>query len=269
MKKYCLLFACAIIGLTANAQKTYVFKTKLLPAHIYQSTLNARLLDLAPKTAPPFSDETSVLKINAGDIQPDKSLPVIFMEQITGLKYKGQNTFFMPGVLNKQNINAHANYKGEITIDAVPRLIDTDAGENIALNMINQYKQGLYFPDKALKIGDTFTNDVKINPPFSGWDIDVKISYKLIAIKTNQAIFTTALSTSFDNRGLENSDMLSGSAKGTGTMVFDLALNYPVSISNNLDLDYTKAFPDKQGKPEMKHQKQKWVTTITTGVKTR
>jgi len=95
------------------------------------------------------------------------------------------------------------------------------------------------FPVKALKPGDTFTQEVPMKMPIEGnmIQITVKIIYTLIDIKGNIANFNLDESASL-NLSMKFGT-LNMTGQGNGKMIFDIKNSFAPNITTNLKFDYT------------------------------
>ena len=92
---------------------------------------------------------------------------------------------------------------------------------------------------QPLKIGDSFTQEVPMNLPVAGNNVQmvIKMIYKLTEIKDNMAYFNL-IETAEVNLSIKgnNLDMV---GQGDGKMVFDIAQNYAPDITSNLKFTYS------------------------------
>ena len=115
--------------------------------------------------------------------------------------------------------------------------------------MVQSFQNNLKFPDKPMKIGDTFEQDMPFNIPGMGSDMKIgaKVSYKLISISGGKANFNITYNMNMDmaaGKSIPAAMHMTGG--GAGTMEYDIATNYPTHYVQNMDMNM--AIPAAAGK---------------------
>ncbi|MGV8877538.1 MAG: hypothetical protein ACOH2A_00775 [Sphingobacteriaceae bacterium] len=138
-------------------------------------------------------------------------------------------------------------------IDAAGKLfLDTATAASELKPVIGMLTSGmpkqLKFPDKLMKLGDTFTledDQTNMNLPDFGVDMDypTKVTYKLTAVKDNLAYFDIMSEFKINiNKEVQSKTVnINGKGSGNDKMEFFIDKGYPKSIVNNVDyaLDMT------------------------------
>jgi hypothetical protein len=125
--------------------------------------------------------------------------------------------------------------------------VDTIIGENVSLQIRNVLKttlesvqQTIKFPEKPMKVGDTFNNEIPIKIPIEGMNpISIKIymEYFLTEIKESKAFFNIKQIVRLDLS--EDQFNIIASGTGTGTSEFDIKENYLTKYNSELPMNIT------------------------------
>jgi len=257
-----LAFVLSISAVTTYAQKSVLFKFKYSPGRTY--TMNSKMdmnTDMAIK-----ADSTSANPANASSVHAQMNVH----ELMRGAAKTAKSTTSadLPFTLSCDNysiateakingketsIPANNSLNGQVlngTIDKDGKMaVDTSAENNAGVksgssSLLREMRpQIINFPDKEMKIGDTFTQE----EPMTDIDLtnmgvtkaaNVKVTYKLTAIKGNLAYFDTESTFNMDIN--EHKDRLTvtgkGNGSGAGKMVYNIAGNYPQSRTNNVSV---------------------------------
>jgi len=129
---------------------------------------------------------------------------------------------------------------------------------------IKSIQSDLQFPAQSLKPGDIFTQKVPLIisiPGFAIPSMDMKITYKLISVKDEQALFDLSETTVF-NYYTKNIDV-NMTGQGEGKMIFDLKNGFITSANSLLTCVFT--VKSKDGKREVKGNA-KLATSHTTSI---
>jgi hypothetical protein len=120
--------------------------------------------------------------------------------------------------------------------------------------MIGARANQIKFPDKQMKVGDTFAQqapmtaldlkDVGIDK-----DFDVNVTYKLTAIKDGLAYFDTIAKFEMDLNKQANGRTFAGQGAGggSGKMIFDIAKSYPRSAVMDINISFDIEGHSKKG----------------------
>jgi len=245
---FILIFAFA----NTFAQQATVFKMKYLPGLIYTSTQTINSL-----TQIDFTGDKAEL-----DKLPVTRLPIVLQNK-NNLKYTvktGTPNFQknFSGIVqylyasNKQLINGNETadvdtLKGKVFLglflngvfylDSTKKLQIPDSLKKFVAATINSIK--IIFPDKALKPGDSFIQDVPITMPVPGKTVTLNthIIYKLTDIKNGAAFFDVTQTADFKTHTDQGDMEISGN--GEGHIFYDMQYGFFRVYQNTLNLKFT------------------------------
>lgn len=145
------------------------------------------------------------------------------------------------GGTKKETIYGYYDQGQHFHIDSVSGISMNASLNVIYTEKLNETQANIIFPLRALKIGDSFTDSSHIYTPGAGLlaDMLAKTTYTLGAMQNEKAIFDTKTELSINMEGRQITIDMKGS--GSGRMVYDMGINYPVSIQNNINITYTVA----------------------------
>ena len=125
--------------------------------------------------------------------------------------------------------------------------VDTIIGDKVSQQMRNVLKttlesvqQSIKFPEKPIKVGETFNSEIPMKIPMEGMNpISVKINmeYLLTEIKDGKAFFDIKQTVGLDMSQEQLNVIASGT--GTGTSEFDIKENYLTKYKSELPMDMT------------------------------
>jgi hypothetical protein len=261
MKKLLFSILLLIGAAQCRAQQTFLFRIKLLPKHSYASTVHTSM-DMQmtvsgteqqmkemekqgikqPITITNSSDRNQ--NIVTGSVSDKNEFPFTLKYAsftskmlINGEKKESENP------LTGKIIYGHTNVEGRSEIDSIPgKSVSENLKTTITL-MVNSLQGLVKFPDKPLNIGESFSQDIPLNIPIAGINMQmtVKIIYKLTSVANNMANFDLDETLVFDMKiKKDNVDFIgSGSGKGSGKLIYSIKDNYPVNMDQALDFNFT------------------------------
>jgi hypothetical protein len=251
MKKPGAIFILIFAFANTFAQQAAVFKMKYLPGLIYTSTQTINSL-----TEIDFTGDKAEL-----DKLPVSQLPIVLQNK-SNLKYtvktggpNSQKKF--SGIvqylyaINKQLVNGNETagidtlkgkgfygffLNGAFCLDSAKNLQISDTLKNFVAATINSVK--IIFPDKMLKPGDSFTQDVPLTMPVSGKPVTVNthIVYKLTGIKNGAAFFDVTQTADFKTHTDQGDIEISGN--GEGHIFYDMQYSFLKVYQNTLNLKF-------------------------------
>lgn len=177
------------------------------------------------------------LSTKAGALGADKRIPLAMTYDKMGI------TMTMNGKEVKQpdkfagmKITAFATEEGKLSIDNIEGTSDAAMKEALQ-KMISQVFQHVQFPNKAMKIGDTFTQEVPMEVPMNGNNLKmlINVTYTLKELKESQALFDYTQSISMNFKIGNGNTTATGSGKGR--MIYDKPLNYITDSSGDMLLN--------------------------------
>jgi hypothetical protein len=252
MRKILIIFIFLFAFADVFAQQGVIFKMRYLPGSTYTCTQTINSLTQIDFTG----DKTDIEKL------PVMQLPIVFQNK-NNLKYTvktGKPDFqkkfsgivqylyaSTKQLMNGADIEGVDSLKGKefaggfvnnvFRLDNEKNAKIPDSLKNLVAGMINSVQ--IIFPDKALKPGDSFTQDVPMQMPVSGKPVTLNthIVYKLTSAKNNGAFFDVTQTAVFKTH-TDNGDMeVTGS--GEGHIFYDIEHHFFRSYQNTLTLKFT------------------------------
>jgi hypothetical protein len=247
------------------AQKEIVFQVKFKPNKTYVTDMVNSMqmeMDFKVDSAKKKEMESTGMKhqmhmnmlqemklsTKTGALLADKRIPMTMTYDKVGI------TMTMNGKEVKQpdnfagmTIKAYATEAGKVSVDAVNGNADETTKVEIQ-KMINQLFQNIEFPNKAMKIGDTFTQEVPMEMPVSGNTLSmmINVTYTLKEIKGIQAFFDYTQAINMDFKVAKGTSTATGS--GSGKMIYNMPANYITDTTGDMIMDMVM----KMGEMEMK-----------------
>ena len=254
MKKL-LYLSLLLIAFTANAQKGIIFKMKYLPNRSYNAITNMAMkvtLNLSgdnnlaasinPGGGPVNLDMTMNMDgtIKTGAKGADNTFPITIgykMGQMN-MTMNGKKTDVpLPALTSKMTpIYGHVDESGKLRADSIGGTAIKDTSEKSITAMMNAIQSAVKFPDKPLKVGDTFTQEMPFNLPISGigMAMNAKVIYKLVSINAGKAYFD--VEQTMDIKIPIKGDDLVITGAGNGKMVYSIKDSFPTDYKTDLML---------------------------------
>jgi hypothetical protein len=262
MKKLSAILSLLLfIGVQVQAQKEVLFKIKYLPNHNYSSVSKTDMnmeMDIAGDTAainkikrsgkklPLFIQvqKASNIEVKTGPIV-NNSFSVVMHNQVTVGKTK-INGIEQPAKTTNSNIDIYGicNNEGKIKVDSIGGKTLNDALKQQLTQMISSMQSSIKFPDKPMKIGDTFSQDLPMDLPIAGLSVKllVKGVYKLIGIESNKAYFDITFTVTMDMS--DNKMSLDMTGGGDGKVIYDIESSYATKMQESINVTYSLNLPD-------------------------
>lgn len=174
------------------------------------------------------------LSTKTGAAAADKRIPVMMTYDKAAIKLN------MNGIEMKQpdnfigmKIRGYATEEGKVSVDTIEGNSDV-AMKGVLQKMISQVLGSVAFPNKVMKIGDTFKQQLPMEMPVNGTTLNmlVNVIYTLKEIKESQAFFdyTQALSMNFKTEAGNST----ATGSGTGKMIYDMPANYITDTTSDM-----------------------------------
>jgi hypothetical protein len=254
LSKHFYLLALGFITISTQqciAQKEMLFLVKFKPNKTYITNMvnNMQMeMDFDVDSAKKKQMEGTGMKLpmhmnmlqemtvstKTGAIAADKRIPMTMTYDKVGI------TMIMNGKEMKQpdklvgmKIKAYVTEEGKVNIDTIEN--NSDAAMKEALQkMISKLFQNVEFPNKAMNIGDTFTQELPMEMPVSGNTLNmlINVTYTLKEIKESQAFFDYTQSISM-NFKIEKGNT-TGTGSGRGKMIYDIPANYITDTTSDM-----------------------------------
>ena len=261
--KYSKIFASSALVLFALAakpsiaQQQVLFKIKFSPNKTYtmemtnDMKMEMDLPDSAMRSSvmakgmklPMHLDMLQEMSITTrtGAGAADGRIPVtISYDKVgTSVKMEGKE-MKKPDNLAGMKIKGHVAKDGKLSVDEIEGNIAPEMKKSIE-NTVSQMLKSVNFPDKAMKIGDTFSQEMPMVIPTAAGTMSlvVKANYVLKEIKAKQAFFDYTQDISMDFKVDQGKSTASGS--GAGRMIYDIPTNYITETTGDMKLDMTVA----------------------------
>jgi hypothetical protein len=267
MKKITILSVLLSLSAVTYAQRSALFKFKYSPGRTY--TMNSKM-DMATEMALKSDTTNEITSTSGSKLQVHMDINELMGASAKTAKATAQSLPFTLSCNNysisqkvnmngkEYNLTSDKSIRGKTVngaIDKNGRMV-TDTVVN-GVHLSDTVKSGLKgllremrpqtmnFPDKQMKIGDTFTQDepmTDINMPDLGITkaVNAKVTYKLTAIKGNLAYFDIASTFNMDINEHDTKRTITGKGDGSGTgkMIYNIADNYPQSKVNDINIAF-------------------------------
>ena len=241
-----------------NAQDSLVFKMKYLPDHKYKSVFemhNNIALNLkgskveidklkAEGIQSPMGivGETSTeYTIETGATTKSGIFPAtIIYESIISKQFLNNKELSLPkNSLSGKKIYAHSNGNDMLSIDSISDNKDNDNLLSSVSTMFKRINKKINFPEKKIKIGESFTQEIPMTLPLIGNNATtmVKVIYKLIEIKDEQGVFDIVQSANINMNTQQGDVNITGN--GTGKLIFSIKNKFPVQYETDIILNFT------------------------------
>jgi hypothetical protein len=260
MKKIYLLALLCLPFAQLRAQDGVVYKIKYLPNHEYKMAIKMGMkLNATIK-----GDQSIIDKLTAeGITQP---VTVDFQFAVDADTKTGAQTADNMIPLNMDvkivniSVNANGNQApipatiagkdvkivGRAGLDGLSMIIDSVAGKKTddstqknMKQMMNLFQRQIKFPEKGLKVGESFTQTMPFNIPMgkntsNTVHMDYSITYKLTSVTDGKAYFDVVpnFTMNFDIQKVA----ITMSGTGLGKMVYSIKDNFPISNDGNFSM---------------------------------
>ncbi|MEJ6981541.1 hypothetical protein WG906_13830 [Pedobacter sp. P351] len=254
-----ILGVFALITFISNhgfAQQEMLFRIKFLPNKTYSTvmvndmkmemdssgdTVKRNQMEAKGLKLPMFIDmrQEMGLTTRTGSLTADKRIPVTISYDKMGVTMKmNGKEMQQPNKFVGMKIKGHAAEDGRLKVDE----IEGDASPEIKIaleKMMSQVLNAVKFPNKAMKIGDTFTQEIPMEMPAGGTSMNMLINsrYVLKEIKGNQAFFDYTQNIALDLTSAQRNSTATGS--GTGKMIYDIPANYITETTGDMTMKMT------------------------------
>jgi len=180
------------------------------------------------------------LTTKAGARRADNKVPLV----MTYDKININQTFNGEEVSQTNNPFAGARVEG-ISLGDGKMQIDTIIGDiqpemkNMVRNMLASVQSGIKYPSTALKVGDSFTQELPMSIPIpeAAMEMQSKLVYTLKEIRNNTAIFDIqqTISMKMDMNTINSTG--SGGGSGSGTLIYDISKLHPSLVDSDINMN--------------------------------
>lgn len=255
MKRYLLISVTLLAATAARAQKAVPFKLKFLPNRIYTVSANTDMISKVESAGQAARSKTPSKRsmenkgnfvmsyqIKTGSLAASGSFPYTLI--ITDFK----STNLVNGVADKsagKNPVIGGRSAGTITADGKMHMesltfpaADQKTSKAV-ISMVNKFGDEIRFPARPMKVGESFTQEKPFNFANGGTDVGIKtvIVYTLRSVKGDLAYFDTKETITMNVKGQKSNSKtnVNTTGHGKGTMVYDIANNFAIAKTDNLD----------------------------------
>lgn len=254
MKKIIFLLLL-LFAFKAEAQKSVLFKMKYSPNRTYATVTGVTMnfdvnLSGNEEIIEKIKSEgiTQPIKANiamtmsgntkTGSPGADNVFPMVMSYKLEQISVKiGEKEIPIPSKSSPQvSIYGHVGQEGKFKADSLSGNKLRDTSEKKITQMMNAIQNKIKFPEKPMRIGDTFTQEMPISIPMAenNGETNVKATYKLISIANGNAYFDL----------VQNADIqinikgvvLKISGAGTGKLIYSIKNNFPIDYKTSLNL---------------------------------
>jgi hypothetical protein len=203
---------------------------------------NGKLLSEIKESATPLPVKTNTsmsmtYKLATAALTRDSSVICHYnFERLIIKNVAGGKTITDSSNIFKQ-VSINSNYKnGKIYNVSILGSGITDDMKAKLKNIIEKLTQTISFPDRKLKIGDSFTNAAPIDMPVAGGssiNAEAKYTYILKDIKGDNAFFDTETELLMNN----SETKMKASGAGKGKMIFNIKNNMTSESNNEMTME--------------------------------
>jgi len=262
MKKYLsIILLLLIAGLRSNAQSEVQFTLKMMPNRTYSSNIKMNMdMEMnyggdsavvkkmkASGAGMPMllqTETATTAEIKTGALTAANDFPFTMDLKQMAAKSTMNGKDLPSGVTGtNQTMSGVYTADGKMDIQSISGTTMTAAMKESMTKMVKNIMGAIEFPDKAMKPGDTFTQDMPFDMPLPGMTpkMLMKATYKLIDIQAGKANFDLAFVMTVNAL-----PTMSMNGTGGGKMVYDIASSYPTSTVQNMNITYDMAIPQQQ-----------------------
>jgi hypothetical protein len=261
MKKMFLFAVVLSLTTAVNAQQSIRFRYGYLPGHTYKVSAKNDMdmeMDMSGDSATTAQLQASgmktpmLMKINMDmayimkteAAAADKSFP--FSLNYTAFDVKATLNGTQTPIPNNgfvgQVITGQCDAEGKMKFEKITGGTASDLTTNGIKEMVNKMMAQIKFPDKPMTIGETFTQEVPMNIPAAGVNLEfgVKMVYKLVDIKGNLAYFDTASSIDMNMNTEKDGVTIKGKGNGggPGKMVYNISQSFPQMVDTDMTMNF-------------------------------
>lgn len=152
----------------------------------------------------------------------------------------------IPMPATNETLFGTSNSQGALTIDSVSGKKDPAVKASMS-KLIENLTANIKFPEKAMKVGESFVQDVPMDMPMAGMTtkMDCKVTYTLVSINGDKANFDLKYDIKSDiNSGAAGQAMaITMTGDGDGKMLYDISTNYATSMVGTMNITYAMTMP--------------------------
>ncbi|MGB3182863.1 MAG: hypothetical protein WBB45_15840 [Cyclobacteriaceae bacterium] len=167
----------------------------------------------------------------------DESYPVAIEYQKVSNEQKlsGKSMPGNPSPLEGMKVYGEIDQQGKMSMDSIGGSIDARMKQSI-LKAANSMMNSMEYPEKAVKIGESFTQEIPVSIPIPGAgpiSMQIVSEYTLDRIEGSKAYFNLKM-----NMDEIEAD-IDAIGNGEGTAVYDMDISQMSSMDSNMDMEMT------------------------------
>lgn len=258
MKKLLLTFALGLPVLHSFAQDEILFKAKMSPNTTYKvvmSTNSASTVDFeadqqildqiaASGTTLPMEVNaeqsfTTTTKTGVKNTYDEFSFTTTYEDIYANQSLNGVSTPSQESPLQGAKIYGLISEDINLKVDSVTGNLAPEL-KSAVIQMTEQLMKNVKYPEKPMKIGDEFKQEVPMTVPMAGASpiqIMIVTTYKLKDITDNKAYFD--LDQELKLQGDMEGGNMEAEGSGTGSSVYDIAHNFITDTSSDLNMSFS------------------------------
>lgn len=254
-----VIYAFLILNiLTCNAQESILFKQSISPSKKYTSDINTTstteiTIDGSEEMMANFKDRGITMTIisegnshsqtytvtQKRDKKGEIPATITYGEMISTTTTNGK-VDVQKNPLEGVNMLVTYDKENILRIDSILSDAIDPQMKSMMKNLVESLQQSIKFPDKPMKVGDSFYLEIPLTIPIAGMNpITMKINttYFLKKIKGNLAYFDIEQTISMDMN--EEEYRIAASGSGDGKIEYDITESYMTKYSSNLPMVMT------------------------------
>ncbi len=286
MKKLVLLLFISASILSAKAQQAVQFKIKYLPNRIYNMAMKMDMgmdmfipVDSATKAKSNGVNQPIVMKMNSvssaeiktGPLTANKTFSVTMTTRPASTKatMNGADLPIPQNAQSAQIIKGECDADGKLHINSATGGVANEQLRQALIEMINKLQGDIKFPEKPMKVGESFTMEAPMTVPASGLNLDIvaKSIYTLISIKEDRAYFDMAISMNIDLNTQKDGVPINakGQGDGSGKFVYSIKNNFTSNMTSDMTMNLNMVV--KEQKMDMKMQMKSDIQNTIAAIK--
>jgi len=258
MKKIVIIPLLLLAAVQLKAQSV-IFKPAYLPKTTYTITKDMKMnmdMDMgglaaatatpAPKNMAMVMNMNSTAEITTGGADNTHTFPIKISSATNSIKMTMNGQELPANNMQVPTVNMYGKYQtgGKLSLDSIAGLKMNDSVKIAMQKLVENIQNNIKFPDHALKVGDTFTQDAPFALPMMGVgnssNMTVKMNYTLTSIANNIAVFdfTESINMDLDQAAKTQNVKVTMTGLGSGTLNYDVTKQFFAAMTNNLTMDF-------------------------------
>ncbi len=257
MKKILMILALTSISLGGFAQKSVQFQVKFNPDQQYTTNMKINTtseidfdgdeavlnqIKSSGMSLPMMMDmnQKMVAVMKTGKFSKENKIPIT-VEYTTFETEQTMGGKPMPGgqQLSGMKMTGWGDKEGKMHFEDIQSEGMNDETKKMTMDIIEKMQTQVMFPEKPMKIGEEFTQEIPMSIPIPGatpLSLVITTIYKLKSVSGTTALFDTKQSVTLDGKMDQGSAAASGD--GTGVMEFDMKQSYVSKFKSIMTMNF-------------------------------